>query len=430
MVKRGTGMSRFITPKDTEKEKFDTAICGVWKGENYGGIATYYALYRCITSLGLSALMIDPELNRKKEGLVSHSEKFAERHYESITKDFFSYDLEKLNECCDTFIMGCDQVWNYEVSRAFGKSFYLDFADDEKKIISYASSFGHPISFTPSAEAQEVEELFRRFDFLSVRETGAVSVLKNEFGVESTRVLDPVFLAGVKVFDEIAEESSRKEEEKYLVSYILDPTPEIREALQYAAQKLNLKLINMLDGIQPKFQKNKEALNILLSKFKNHEIEKHYLAWVYGIPKEKHKRLESYLFKDNKKSMVYISDTFKKGYQKIITTYTILEKRKDNTSILDVEIETGRTHQIRAHLAHIGYPIIGDGKYGRNEINKAFDKKTQMLCSYKLKFNFKSNSGILEYLRGKEIYLSDISSGMFSYNGIIKFNSVSTVLED
>lgn len=255
-------MSRFITPKDTEKEKFDTAICGVWKGENYGGIATYYALYRCITSLGLSALMIDPELNRKKEGLVSHSEKFAERHYESITKDFFSYDLEKLNECCDIFIMGCDQVWNYEVSRAFGKSFYLDFADDEKKIISYASSFGHPISFTPSAEAQEVEELFRRFDFLSVRETGAVSVLKNEFGVESTRVLDPVFLAGAKVFDEIAEESSRKEEEKYLVSYILDPTPEIREALQYAAQKLNLKLINMLDGIQSKFQKNKEALNL------------------------------------------------------------------------------------------------------------------------------------------------------------------------
>lgn len=178
------------------------------------------------------------------------------------------------------------------------------------------------------------------------------------------------------------------------------------------------------------YAKNKETLDILLSKFKNHEIEKHYLAWVYGIPKEKHKRLEAYLFKDNKKSMVYISDVFKKGYQKIITTYTILEKRKDNTSILDVEIETGKTHQIRAHLAHIGYPIIGDGKYGKNEINKAFDKKTQMLCSYKLKFNFKNDSGLLEYLRGKEIYLSDISSGMFSYNGIIKFNSVSTVLED
>ena len=154
------------------------------------------------------------------------------------------------------------------------------------------------------------------------------------------------------------------------------------------------------------YAKNKETLDILLSKFKNHEIEKHYLACVYGIPKEKHKRLEAYLFKDNKKSMVYISDVFKKGYQKIITTYTILEKKKDNTSILDVEIETGRTHQIRAHLAHIGYPIIGDGKYGKNEINKTFNRRTQMLCSYKLKFNFKNDSGLLEYLKGKEFVLN------------------------
>lgn len=153
------------------------------------------------------------------------------------------------------------------------------------------------------------------------------------------------------------------------------------------------------------FAKSQEALDILLDKFKHHEIEKHYLAIVYGIMLKKQDRLEAYLFKDNKKSLVYISDTPKKGYQKIITSYKVVkENKKDNTSVLDVNLETGRTHQIRAHLAHIGFPIIGDGKYGKNEINKKFKQKTQLLESYSLKFTFTSPSGILEYLNGKVIH--------------------------
>ena len=112
-------------------------------------------------------------------------------------------------------------------------------------------------------------------------------------------------------------------------------------------------------------------------------------------------KIESlYLFKDNKKSLVYISDVPKKGYVKIVTSFTVLEKRNDNTSLLDVQIETGKTHQIRSHLAFLGFPIIGDGKYGKNEINKMFGKKTQMLCNYFLKFDFGTDAGILNYLHG------------------------------
>ena len=161
------------------------------------------------------------------------------------------------------------------------------------------------------------------------------------------------------------------------------------------------------------FAKNEKSLEILLSKFKNHEIEKHYLALVYGHPSYNSKKIEAYLFKDNKKSMVYISDTPKKGYSKIITSYNILEKRPNNTSILDVEIETGKTHQIRAHLAHLGYPIIGDGKYGKNDINKQFNRKTQMLCSYKIIFKFKTNADILNYLNNSCFELP-INSSNFS----------------
>ncbi len=144
--------------------------------------------------------------------------------------------------------------------------------------------------------------------------------------------------------------------------------------------------------------KNAETLRILNQKIKDRELDKRYLAIVEGIPKPGKGTLKGYLFKDAKKNRVFVSDTPQTGAKTCQTNYKVLASTKD-LSLVECELITGRTHQIRAQFAHAGHPLLGDGKYGK--LDKRFDRTYQALYSYKLTFQFTSDAGCLSYLNGK-----------------------------
>lgn len=150
--------------------------------------------------------------------------------------------------------------------------------------------------------------------------------------------------------------------------------------------------------------KNAEALRIMNEKIKNDELTKTYLCLVHGVPKRASAELRGYLRKDSKNNTVEVRDNEFAGAKQIITRYRVLESYGDS-ALLEVDLITGRTHQIRAHMAHIGHALIGDGKYGVNREEKAKGYKYQALYAYKLYFKKTDKDDLLSYLEGKTFSL-------------------------
>ena len=153
--------------------------------------------------------------------------------------------------------------------------------------------------------------------------------------------------------------------------------------------------------------KNAETLRVLNEKIRDHEIEKSYLCVALGRPKPPEGRVEGFLLKDEAKKQVSFYRRPVPGGKSAVTLYRTLESR-NGLSLVECRLLTGRTHQIRVSLAEIGCPLLGDGKYGRGDVNRKYGETRQALYSYKLRFAFPTDAGMLNYLRGKEFTVEDV----------------------
>ena len=151
--------------------------------------------------------------------------------------------------------------------------------------------------------------------------------------------------------------------------------------------------------------KTAEALRVMNQKIKDRELDKRYLAIVEGTPKPQKGSLKGYLFKDAKKNRVFVTDTPQPGAKSCQTNYRVLVSNR-GLSLVECELITGRTHQIRAQFAHAGHPLLGDGKYGK--LDKRFDRNYQALYSYKLTFDFTTDAGVLSHLNGRTFQVENV----------------------
>ena len=147
------------------------------------------------------------------------------------------------------------------------------------------------------------------------------------------------------------------------------------------------------------FAKNEMAERQITDAIKNHKITKKYLAQVVGSTSFKNYLMKAYLQKNSKESFVKIFNNKVKNSLEIQTIFNTI-KSSPSSSLVECELITGRTHQIRATLSYLGHPIIGDGKYGRNEDNKKFKQNRQMLHCYYIKLNGLNKN--LAYLNNME----------------------------
>ena len=240
---------------------YDVGVVGCWYWGNYGSLLNGYATYSLLSSFGMNVLNIVTPNN----GFEPHAKKFFKVAYpeEAISEVLPFERIKEYNDICDIFVTGSDQIWNNSSTLPYSEFFRLGFTDDDKKRISFATSFGNSIA-PPNDEIGKIfSDLLQRYSYISVREDIGVNICREHYGVRATQLMEPVLDVDIDVWNKLAAHSEYPDEkEPYLIAYILDPTPEKSKAIKYYSQKLGIKAINILDGFSGKYAVNKAKLNL------------------------------------------------------------------------------------------------------------------------------------------------------------------------
>ncbi len=225
-----------------QKYRYDVGLVGWWFAANYGSVLTYYALGNVLQDMDLLPILI--RLPKKDgtgwEKITEENISFMSRYF-PISRERKFEELGECNRFCDAFMTGSDQLWVSSYIKSVGYTFFLDFVDDRKKKIAYATSLGYEAFEGTEEECVRASAFLKNFDWVSVREISGVDACRKSFGVEAVRMLDPVFLCERGHYDILADASAHtQEKEEYLLCYILDPTPEKERAIQYVQEKLGI----------------------------------------------------------------------------------------------------------------------------------------------------------------------------------------------
>lgn len=243
--------------KDVLYARYDVGIVGWWYNLNYGGALTYYALHQLLRKMGLSVIMIaqpteNPDYKPDKNSVPY---RFALKHY-YISLNHSSKTIRGLNDHCKAFISGSDQLFNPVLWQWSGPAYFLDFVRGDRRKISVASSFGNRFYDIPEL-VDKMRYWLKRFDSLSVREDYGVGIARDGFGVEATKILDPVFLCDKQEYLDLAKQSKVREDEDFFVNFILDPSEEKKQIILEAERRFKLKYINLInaDNIEVNFKR-------------------------------------------------------------------------------------------------------------------------------------------------------------------------------